>query len=104
VLGGVGLGSSVFCRPARLCEGRPALAAELLRRRIRRPARWTTGGQPSSAFAAELLARGILVLAPGTLHTAPSQRIGAGNSRTGGESLCWGPGGVKERAGMSPAG
>src|SRR4029077_18451240 len=38
----------------------------------------------------------VVVLAPGTLHTAPSQQVGAGTGPTGGESLVWGAGGVKD--------
>ena len=36
------------------------------------------------------------MLAPETLHAAPSQRVGARNGRTGGASLGWGTGGVKD--------
>src|SRR6202158_6063178 len=71
MLGGVGLGSAVLRSPFRRCEPCPALATELLCRRI-------------------------LVLAPGTLHAAPSRQVGAGNGRTGGESLVGWLGSVKD--------
>jgi hypothetical protein len=73
--GGVGLGSPVFRRPVCLAESRPAFATELLDRRIGRPARSANGGHPGSALATELLANGILVLAPGTLHREASQQV-----------------------------
>ncbi len=57
---------------------------------VRCPWRTSLVGVPErcTALPAILVACGIILLAPGTLHTAPSQRIGAGTGRTGGESLC----------------
>jgi hypothetical protein len=70
VPGGIGLGGRRGC----LRRGWPsrqrlaALAAELLAERVRRSTGGTAGLKPCSALPAELLPRGILLLAARTLH------------------------------------
>ena len=61
--------------------------------------RSTRGGslEGRTTLAAIRVARGIVVLAPGTVHAAPSQRIGARNGRTGGTRVVRRVGGVKDR-------
>src|SRR5262245_23149655 len=51
-------------------------------------------GRP--ALQTELCRRWVLRVAPGTLHSTASQRVGAGNGLTDGASLVWREGGVKE--------
>jgi hypothetical protein len=77
------------------------LAEGALQVRIQRPWRAALKSvrEGRTALLAELGAGSILVQAPRTLHTAPSQRIGAGNGWTGGESLCSQLRGVKKRTG-----
>jgi len=53
--------------------------------------------QGRRALLAELRAKAIVVLAPETLHAAPSQEVGARNGQTCGASLVWGTRGVKDR-------
>src|SRR5258707_630282 len=88
----------VYCRRGRELggRGRPerrgALPAKLILGRVRRATGRTGCGKRGGALPTELHAWGILVLAPGTLHTASSQRTGAGAGQTGGASLVCGTG------------
>jgi len=67
VLGDVGFGSGE-AGPRGLVERGRALAAELVLGRVAHPARRADGGKRSRALAAESCSRGILGLAPETLH------------------------------------
>jgi hypothetical protein len=57
---------------------------------------WAGTSEKRRALQTELCLRRVLRLAPGTLHTGASQRAGAGTGRTGGASLVWRAGGVKD--------
>src|SRR5262245_49788627 len=86
MLGGVGLrGQSRRSRTAR-GQGSTTFAAELLPRRIGRSAAAADGGKPSPALAAELLARGVLVVAARASHRrarSPGSRSGGSGGRAG---------------------
>jgi len=57
---------------------------------------WAGTSEKRRALQTELCLGRVLRLAPGTLHTGASQRAGAGTGRTGGASLVWRAGGVKD--------
>jgi len=77
VLGRIQIGSGELGRRGRP-ERRGALPAELIIGRVRRTTGRTGSGKRCGALPTELHAGRILVLAPGTPHTAPSQRAEPG--------------------------
>src|SRR5262245_10107386 len=99
VLGSVGLGSREL--GGYLSQRGPTLSAELLPGRVRRSTRGAGEAETATALATELLASGILVLAPGTSHAEPPAcRAGGGQDSAANLSCGWQP--VKRRG--SPGG
>src|SRR5260370_16940314 len=84
--------AAVFSRSASAADWEVKGALQI---RIRRPWRATRVRAPEgrATLPAELVAGGVLLLAPGTLHSEPSQRAGPGTGRIGAASLVWRAGG-----------
>src|SRR5260370_38179938 len=90
--------AAVFSRSASAADWEVKGALQI---RIGRPWRATRVRAPEgrTTLPAELVAGGVLLLAPGTLHSEPSQRAGPGAGRIGAPSLVWRGGGAKGHAG-----